>query len=92
MEVLIAACMLTLSMAAGNGLQTQPERYCAAMENNKFVILYQGKPLTRNVNLSDGTQLLQDGTIVKKDGSKTKLSLNQCIDSDGRISDDDQKK
>jgi len=53
--------------------------------------MYQGKALTRDVSLNDGTQLLMDGTIVKKDGSKSKLKADQCIDSDGRISDDDKK-
>lgn len=88
MTFLIAACVLSLSMAAGNGTQTEPERYCAKMENKVFVILFQGKALTRDVSLNDGTQLLMDGTIVKKDGSKTKLMVNQCIDSYGNVSDD----
>ena len=86
-----AVSLLSLGAVAGNDTRTDDDKYCAEMKDNRLVVVHEGNVITRDVTMSDGTQLLIDGTIVSKDGSRVMLRTGQCMDSNGRISPENTK-
>jgi hypothetical protein len=81
---LIVASIISLNALSGNS-KVHPEKYCAKIEGGKKVVMYQGYTMTDDITLKDGTKILPDGTVVKKDGTKTALQVGECIDKDGMI-------
>lgn len=63
--------------------------YCvhARTDNIIMVIKPNGTMLTRKLKFRDGKQLLVNGTIVEKNGTKKILQNGVCLDKDGNISD-----
>lgn len=75
-----------------NGPKEHPEKYCAKLKDGIKTIVHQGAPITADVTLSNGTKIQPDGTIIKKDGTRTMLQEGECINKDGIISKENAKK
>jgi hypothetical protein len=61
------------------------DKYCAKMRDGKMVIMYEGKTVTADVTLANGTLIKTDGTIIRQDGTSVMLKEGECIDRDGKI-------
>ncbi len=57
------------------------------MQEGKVTIMKNGKmiPVKAFTPLSNGTKVMSDGTIIKKDGSKTMLKEGECLNMAGEI-------
>jgi hypothetical protein len=62
-----------------------PEKYCAKMKDGKKVVMHEGKPITKEVVLTNGTRILVNGTIIRSDNTKDTLKVGECISKDGDI-------
>src|SRR5438045_1115615 len=60
-------------------------KYCASMQDGKLVVMQEGKVLTANATLANGTMITKDGYVVTKDGTRTMLHNGDCVDKDGTI-------
>lgn len=60
-----------------------PGQYCARMRDGKMVVLFDGKEITGDVFLKNGTTVKADGTVISKDGVRFSLKEGQCIDQNG---------
>ncbi len=61
------------------------------MRNGSLLISQDGQlvPLKMQLTLENGDQVLLNGDLIRKDGSKTKLQEGMMIDKDGVITDKD---
>ncbi|MGZ4057605.1 MAG: DUF6799 domain-containing protein [Bacteroidia bacterium] len=94
MFFLIAACTFSLNVMAGDGKTASdehPNKYCAKVKEGKTVVMHNGMTMTADATLANGTQVKTDGTIIKKDGTKTMLKAGQCVDLDGKVMDEKSK-
>lgn len=66
------------------------DAYCAVIKGNKLLVMYNGKEITEDVMLSNGTKIRKDGIVVKKDGTQTTLKEGECIDLEGEMKKDDK--
>lgn len=66
-------------------VQDHPGQYCAKMKDGKLVVMHEGKPITNDVFLKNGTTIKPDGTIITKEGVRTVLKEETCIDADGKV-------
>jgi hypothetical protein len=57
------------------------------MQNGKVMQTKNGQTsvLNQKITLSDGTQIMADGTCIKKDGSKMTLKEGQRMDLSGNV-------
>ena len=79
--VTIAAALLSLNAAAYNpGID--PDEYCVTKKNGKTVVEYQGKTITKDITLADGSKIKSNGTVVAADGTRLKLKDGECINAD----------
>ena len=62
-----------------------PAEYCAVMRDGKMVVLFEGKELSTDVFLKNGTTVKPDGTVITREGVRTSLKEGECIDADGKI-------
>ena len=83
--------LLSIHAMAGIG-NKRHEKFCATLLDGNKVIVYEGKPLTMEMTLSNGYKIETDGTIIKKDGTKVLLLEGQCISNDGDISSEEENK
>jgi hypothetical protein len=61
-------------------------KYCVAMKDGKPTVTNEnGRPVTGDVQLGNGSKLTTDGTLVKADGSKQALESGKCVDKNGMI-------
>jgi hypothetical protein len=81
-----------LSLTANNGTGQSEEKYCAKLKDGVITVMYQGSHVTSDVTLDNGIVLKTDGTVIKKNGSKTTLKDGECIHKDGTISTKENKK
>lgn len=86
--ILIVASIFSLNVMAG-GLN--PDKYCAKTKDGKVIVMHEGKTVTSTVTLTNGVQIMTDGTIVKKDGTKTMIKEGQCADANGDIMKEEKK-
>jgi hypothetical protein len=84
-----AKAQTTKATRATNAPETKAAAYCvhARTDNIIMVIKPNGTMLTRKLKFRDGKQLLVNGTIVEKNGTKKILQNGVCLDKDGNISD-----
>lgn len=66
-------------------IQDNPNQYCAKMKDGKLVVMHEGKAITGDVFLKNGTTIKPDGTVITKEGVRTVLKEGSCIDADGKI-------
>jgi hypothetical protein len=88
MIYLIAAGMLTLNAVAKGDdpkKKKDTDTYCAKMKDGKLTVMHEGSPLTSNATLPNGTQIKTDGTVIRKNGSKTMMKEGDCLDKDGKV-------
>ena len=55
------------------------------MQDGLLVVIHEGKKITADAMLPDGTIIKSTGMVVKKDGSQVMLKEGQCVDKDGDI-------
>ncbi len=83
---LISACALSFNTLAGNIESNEHgDKYCAKTKNGKLTIMHEGKELTSDVTLSNGTRIAMNGTITKTDGTTMIIKDGECIDLEGKI-------
>src|SRR4051812_47113764 len=85
---LMALSIFSLNVIAMDGEPSKkehPDKYCAKMKDGKLAVMHENMEMTSEVTLSNGTKVHPDGTITKKDGSKTMLKEGQCVDMDGKV-------
>jgi len=86
MKILVIAAYMALGVISGNfanGLFNHGGKYCAETKNGKTVIMHEGKQMTSDVTLSNGTMIKTDGTIIHKNGTRTMLKSGDCVDNNG---------
>lgn len=71
--------------AAAIQMQDNPNQYCAKMKDGKLVVMHDGKPITGDIFLKNGTTIKPDGTVITKEGVRSVLKEGSCIDADGKI-------
>ncbi len=67
--LIIAASMLVINMVLGTTNFSDTEhgdKYCAKSISGVLTIMHEGKPISANILLTNGTTLKMDGTIHKK--------------------------
>jgi hypothetical protein len=85
----IIASIFSLNILAGNDTINHPDKYCAKIKDGKKVVMHQGKAITTEVTLSNGTKIQTDGIIIKPGG--TRMEEGECIDKDGIIAEERDK-
>jgi hypothetical protein len=89
----ISASMLTINAFAGNGdPKGHPDKYCSQLKDGKVVVIHEGDMIMASATLTDGTVVKTDGTVLKKDGTTYFLKVGECIDRDGKISEENPEK
>jgi len=85
--MLIAAFPLTFNLLSGseNITREQNELYCLKLQDGLLVVVHDGKPLTAEVTLDNGTKVHPNGTITLNDGTKSSLKEGECIDEGGKL-------
>ncbi len=82
----IAAGFLSL-----NAIEDLPNKYaghyCAEMNDGIFNVVHEGGILDADVKLANGTTVKTDGTIIANDGSIFMMSIGDCVDHEGYLSD-----
>ena len=60
---------------------------CVMMKNNKMVQMKDGKVMdvTSDITLSDGSTVMDNGKMKKKDGTTTTLKNGDCVMMDGTM-------
>ena len=76
--IFLTASIFSLSMLTAGNDPVSGDKYCAKIKDGKLTVMYQGYPLTSSITLNDGS-------IIKKDGSTVLLREHQCVDKDGKI-------
>lgn len=70
----------------------EPNQYCAQMRDGKMIVLFEGKEITGDVFLKNGSTIKPDGTVILKDGVRFSLKEGQCIDQNGSVVGETMKK
>lgn len=61
------------------------DKYCTKMKDGVLKVMHEGKAITMDVKLADGSTIKPDGMLMKKDGSSMMLKEGQCIDMNGKM-------
>ena len=51
----------------------EDKKYCAVSQSGKMQLMMNGKAVTFEVKLSDGTKVTADCSVTKKDGTKVSI-------------------
>jgi hypothetical protein len=88
--------LIIFSVFSLNGIENDPkehpEKYCAKLKDGIKKVIHENAPITSEVILNNGTKIQPDGTIIKKDGSRTILQEGECITKEGVIAKEKDKK
>ncbi|MBI3500386.1 MAG: hypothetical protein HY063_01190 [Bacteroidetes bacterium] len=91
--IIIFACGLSFSLFAQN-IETDTAKNCLTLRNGKVIIKQQGKAteLRQDTILANGIKITPNGTIIRKDGTKTTMQTGQCFSMEGiRMTDEPGK-
>jgi hypothetical protein len=69
----------------------EPGQYCAQMRDGKMIVLFDGKEITGDAFLKNGSTIKPDGTVITKDGVRFTLKEGQCIDLNGSVTGETMK-
>ena len=60
---------------------------CVMMKNGKLLQMKDGKTMdfSQDITLTDGTMIMKDGTVKKKDGNTVTLKEGDCVMMDGTV-------
>jgi hypothetical protein len=60
---------------------------CVMMKNGNLLQMKDGKTMdfSQDITLTDGTTIMKDGTVKKKDGTTVTLKEGDCIMMDGTV-------
>lgn len=94
--VFIALCIVTASSLKAQDTASHKMMHhqmhhemkdCVMMENGKMMQMTAGKtaPLSTDLSLSDGSIVMPNGTLKKKDGSTVALKNGDCVMMDGTM-------
>jgi hypothetical protein len=63
------------------------------MKDGKMVVKKDGKesPMTSNMTMENGTEVMTDGTVKTSDGTTMKLTEGECVNMKGKIHDKNMK-
>jgi hypothetical protein len=75
---------ITVNQAAPNP-NLWKYKYCAEMKNGKLTMMKEGKEMTADVTLANGTKIMMDGTVTIKDGTKRSLTDGECVNDNGKV-------
>lgn len=82
----IAAGFLSL-----NAIDDLPNKYvgqyCAESNDGILNVIHEGVVLETDAKLANGTTVKTDGTIIASDGSIFMMSIGDCVDHEGYLSD-----
>jgi hypothetical protein len=70
----------------------EPGQYCAQMRDGKMIVLFDGKEISGDIFLKNGSTIKPDGTVITKDGVRFSLKEGQCIDQNGAVTGESMKK
>ena len=87
----IAAAILTLNAVEDLPIQYE-NNYCAVMEDGILSITHEGSKMGSDVTLSNGTMIKLTGEVILKSGSKLVLKPGDCVDNEGNIIANPDKK
>lgn len=62
-------------------------KYCLVLKEGKPTVILDGRILTDDVKLTDGSKLTVTGGVVKRDGSRLVLKNGDCIDKHGSLNE-----
>ncbi len=62
-------------------------QYCAELNDGILNVVHDGVILKANAKLANGTTVKTDGTIIASDGSIFMMSIGDCVDHEGYLSD-----
>ncbi len=88
MILLAAFSVATLMVNAGDDPKNNKmhgEKYCTKMKDGMLKVMHEGKAITMDVKLADGSVIKPDGMLMKKDGTSMMLKEGQCIDKEGKV-------
>ncbi|CAN5399821.1 hypothetical protein BH11BAC1_BH11BAC1_07160 [soil metagenome] len=86
--LMITAILFLANVFAQTKTETSEKnrtKFCVESFEGKTVITENGEVLTVPQTIDNGTQLLTDGIVVWRDGSRTILRLGDCIDMNAVI-------
>jgi hypothetical protein len=85
--LLAAFCAATLMVNAGDEPKNKMhgEKYCTKMENGALKVMHEGKEITADVMLEDGSTIKPNGMHVMKDGTSHMMKEGQCVDKKGKM-------
>jgi hypothetical protein len=85
LSVLAGGLLLSCSVFAQVQHSDSTKRYCAKLMDGIVIMTEEGRQVSQEITLSNGTMIKSDGTITKKDGSKVFLKDGECVDKDGNL-------
>ncbi len=99
-RLLIMAMAFAFSMSVkaqdttGQKMHHKMKEDCVMMKDNKLVQMKGGTKMdfTEDVTLANGTVIMKDGTVKKKDGSTVMLKNGDYVTMDGTVKHMDMKK
>ena len=86
--LILATAALSLGSFAGNPYDKNPRdpgKFCAEFKEGVLKVIHDGKEMTEDVTLENGTKIHTDATVQKKDGTVTVLKPGECVDVNGKL-------
>jgi hypothetical protein len=92
--LLMAVSAVTFNSFAGDDdpKKKHEHKYCAKMKDGTMQVMHNGKEITSDVTLSDGSKIKTNGVVTKKDGTVVTLQDGECMDMDGKKCAADKEK
>lgn len=89
---LIALALFTAYLFISTEILKDPYQYCAQIKDGILVVMYEGNRIISEVTLDNGTKIRPDGIIIRIDGTRIMLKQGDCIDMEGKITEENPNK
>lgn len=75
----------TAKTKTAQSAKTCDNKNCCMMKDGKMTMMKDGKEMAmeNDVTLANGTQVMKDGTMITRDGKKSMMKNDQCVDMAG---------